>query len=306
MWMKTEELRGHGESIEMTKEQMDEYVKCSQDIFHFADYFYILSDDGEVPIKLREYQERIVKMLIGKYYDKNGDIRNNRIIMMGRQCGKTTIATLYILWYALFNGDKTIAVLANKEDQAKEIMLRIRSAILKLPLWLQQGINPDRGGWSKESIGFDNGSKIFCAASGSSAIRGKSVDLMLVDEFAFLPEEDAKDFIKSVFPTQSGRKDAMMILISTPHGMNEFYNIWMKAISGASSYVPAKIQWYEIPGRDEAWKKRMIRDFGPQMFAQEYACLAGNEKITIKSQEGIEITDKISKLFELWIDGFLK
>ena len=216
------------------------------------------------------------------------------------------LVLVYILWYALFNGDKTIAVLANKEDQAKEIMLRIRSAILKLPLWLQQGINPDRGGWSKESIGFDNGTKIFCAASGSSAIRGKSVDLMLVDEFAFLPEEEAKDFIKSVFPTQSGRKDAMMILISTPHGMNEFYNIWMKAISGASSYVPAKIQWYEIPGRDEAWKKRMIRDFGIQMFQQEYACLTGEHKITVRTEEGIELTEPISKLYELWMDGFLR
>ena len=114
MWMKTAELRGHNEEIEITKEQMDEYVKCSNDIFYFSKYFYILSDEGEVPIKLREYQDRIVKMLVAKYYDKNNDIRNNRIIMMGRQCGKTTIATLYILWYALFNNDKTIAVLANK------------------------------------------------------------------------------------------------------------------------------------------------------------------------------------------------
>lgn len=306
MWMKTEELRGHNELIEMTKEQMDEYIKCSQDIFYFSKYFYILSDDGECPINLREYQERIVKMLVSKYYDKDGMIRNNRIIMMGRQCGKTTIATLYILWYALFNNDKTIAVLANKEDQAKEIMLRIRSAVLKLPLWLQQGINPDRGGWSKESIGFDNGSKIFCAASGSSAIRGKSVDLMLVDEFAFLPEEDAKDFIKSVFPTQSARKDAMMILISTPHGMNEFYNIWVKAAANISSYVAAKIQWYEIPGRDEAWKKRIIRDFGIQMFQQEYACLTGDEKITVRSEEGIELTDTLANLYELWQEGFLR
>ena len=151
MWQKTAELRGHLEEIEITKEQMDEYVKCSKDIFYFSKYFYILSDEGEVPIKLREYQDRIVKMLVAKYYDKNNDIRNNRIIMMGRQCGKTTIATLYILWYALFNNDKTIAVLANKEDQAKEIMLRIRSAILKLPLWLQQGINPDRGGWPRRN-----------------------------------------------------------------------------------------------------------------------------------------------------------
>lgn len=290
----------------MTKEQMDEYIKCSQDIFHFAKYFYILTDDGEEPIQLREYQIRILKMFTAKYYDKNGDIRPHRIVMQGRQTGKTTIATLYITWYALFNNDKTIAILANKEDQAKEIMLRIRSAILKLPLWLQQGINPDKGGWSKESIGLDNGCRLFCAPSGSSAIRGKSVDLMLVDEFAHLPPEEADDFMKSVFPAQSGRKNARMILISTPKGMNAFYDIWQKAVTGNSGFVPAKIQWNEIPGRDEAWKRRIIRDFGLQMFAQEYACLGPDEKITIRSEEGIEITDKISKLYELWQDGFLR
>ena len=306
MWQKTEELRGHLEPVEMTKEQMDEYIKCSKDIFHFSKYFYINTDDGEAPIQLREYQIRVLKTFVAKYYDADGVIKNNRICLMGRQCGKTTLATLYILWYALFHNDKTIAVLANKEDQAKEIMLRIRSAILKLPMWLQQGINPDKGGWSKESVGFDNGTKIFCAASGSSAIRGKTVDLMLVDEFAFLPPEDAQDFIKSVFPTQSARKDGRMILISTPNGMNEFYNIWMGAISGRTSYVPAKIQWWEIPGRDEAWKKRIIRDFGPKLFAQEYACLGADEKITVRSEEGIELTDTIAHLYELWQDGFLR
>ena len=308
MFNKSAELRGHGETIEMTKEQMDEYIKCSKDIFYFCKYFYIIQDKkGAAPIELREYQERIVKMFIAEYHDKEGNLRNNRIITLGRQGGKTTICTLYILWYALFNKDKEIAVLANKEQQAKEIMQRIRAAVLKLPLWLQPGINPDRGGWSKESIGFDNGCKIFCAASGSSAIRGRTVDLMLVDEFAFLPPEDADDFIKSVFPTQSSRSDAMLILISTPHGMNQFYNIWQKAIAGINSFVPAKVQWYEIPGRDEAFKQKMIRDLGIQTFQQEYACITGDEMITVKDEvSGIELTDKISSIYELWQDGFLK
>ena len=317
MWQKTAELRGHNEVIEMSPDEMQEYIKCATDIFHFSKYFYILTGEGERPIELREYQVRLVKMLTGKYYFKNEDgtdvvnangeksERNNRIIMMGRQTGKTTLATLYILWYALFNKDKTIAVLANKESQALEIMLRIRSAILKLPLWLQQGINPDRGGWSKGTIGFDNGSKIFAAASSSSSIRGKSVDFMLVDEFAFLPENDANDFMMSVFPTQSSRKESRLILISTPHGMNHFYKIWQKAIAGLNTFVPAKVQWNEVEGRDEDWKNRMIRDVGPQFFAQEYACLYGDEKVTIKVDVpdgglSYEYTDKIENIYKMW------
>ena len=95
MWQKTAELRGHNEVIEMSQDEMQEYIKCATDIFHFSKYFYILTGEGERPIELREYQVRLVKMLTGKYYFKNEDgtdvvnaigeksERNNRIIMMG-------------------------------------------------------------------------------------------------------------------------------------------------------------------------------------------------------------------------------
>lgn len=69
-------LRGTGEVIEMTEEQMQEWLKCSQDIFHFSTYFYINADGGSRPIVLRPYQEKIVKTLIA-----NVPYKNNRIIM---------------------------------------------------------------------------------------------------------------------------------------------------------------------------------------------------------------------------------
>ena len=79
MFQKNVDLRGHLQTVEMSKEEMDEYVKCSRDIFYFSKYFYILTDEGEAPIQLREYQERIIRCIVGKYYDKEGVIRNNRI-----------------------------------------------------------------------------------------------------------------------------------------------------------------------------------------------------------------------------------
>src|SRR5574344_642770 len=281
-------LRGTGEHCEMTQEEMKEWLKCSQDIFHFATYFYINAADGMHPIQLRPYQDKIVQTLIANVPNKN-----NRIIMQGRQTGKTTIATLYLTWLALFRQNKTIAVLANKEAQAIEIMSRIKDAYVNLPLWLQQGINKDVGGWTKGSIGLDNGTKIFAAASSSSSIRGKTVDYMLVDEFAHLEPGIADTFMMSVFPTQSSRKDARLILISTPFGMNHFYDIWQKAVQGVGSFLAAKVQWYEIEGRDEAWKERIIRDTNPQFFAQEYACLNKDEKIKIKyCNNEVELTIK--------------
>lgn len=180
--------------------------------------------------------------------------------------------------------------MANKEQQALEIMARIKDAYVKLPLWLQQGINKDVGGWSKGCIGMDNGTKIFAAASSSSSIRGKTVDYMLVDEFAHLDPNIAENFMMSVFPTQASRTDSKLILISTPKGMNHFYDIWVKAVNGQNSFIPCKVQWNEIEGRDDEWRERMIKDNGIIYFNQEYACLHGNEPIEIQHPDGtIEI-----------------
>lgn len=290
MFQGADNIRGHKEKVEMTPEQVEEYAKCQNDIFHFAKYFYILTPKGSRPIPLREYQIREIKTLCAKVEGKN-----NRIIMQGRQSGKTTIATLYLTWKALFEEDKTIAILANKLAQALEIMARIRDAYIRLPLWLQQGIDPQRGGWSKSCIGLDNGTKIFAAASSSSSIRGKSVNYMLVDEFAHLDDSIAEDFIQSVMPVQTSDPDAELILISTPNGMNHFADIWQKAVAGENSYIPCKVQWWEIEGRDEAWKARVIRDYGVKHFAQEYACCDGDQLVKVR-RDGIELKIGLKEL----------
>lgn len=290
MFQGADNIRGHKEKVEMTPEQVEEYAKCQNDIFHFAKYFYILTPKGSRPIPLREYQIREIQTLCAKVEGKN-----NRIIMQGRQSGKTTIATLYLTWKALFEEDKTIAILANKLAQALEIMARIRDAYIRLPLWLQQGIDPQRGGWSKSCIGLDNGTKIFAAASSSSSIRGKSVNYMLVDEFAHLDDSIAEDFIQSVMPVQTSDPDAELILISTPCGMNHFADIWQKAVAGENSYIPCKVQWWEIEGRDEAWKARVIRDYGVKHFAQEYACCDGDQLVKVR-RDGIELKISLKEL----------
>ena len=251
MFFNNEKLRGAGETVPMSEEEIKEYLKCKQNIFHFSKYFTIIGPAGEEKMKLRDYQEKIVKVICAKIPEKN-----NRIIMMGRQTGKTTIATLYILWYALFHKSKTIAVLANKASQAEEILLRIKNAYIELPMWLQQGLVK----WNNGEISMENKTKIFCGASSSSSVRGKSIDLLLVDEFAFIDDNMATKFMQSVFPTQAAKKDAMMMLISTPKGMNHFYDIWTKAVAGKNSFIPCKVQWYEVEGRDEKWLQKQIQD----------------------------------------------
>lgn len=267
MYQGKETLRGQGEKVSMSKKRLEEYIKCSEDIIYFAEkYFHIVSiDKGKIKIPLYEYQRRMLKAFLHPKNDKRFVIVNTP-----RQSGKTTVATIYLLHYILFNSDKTVAILANKEKTSREILKRIKMAYIELPLWLQQGISEDAGGWCKNTLGLENGTSVLASSTASDAIRGMSISLLYLDEFAHVPHNVADDFMSSVYPTISSGKTSKIIIVSTPLGLNHFYHLWKGAIRGTNSYMPIKIHWNEIPGRTNKWKKETIADIGPQRFLQEY------------------------------------
>lgn len=245
--------------IEFTPEMVEEYMKCSNDIIYFAEkYVQIVHiDRGLIPIEMYDYQKDIIhKFVNGRW----------TIVCTSRQAGKTTAAVLIILHYALFNGHKTTALLANKGDSAREILDRIKIAYQALPSWLQQGVVE----WNKGSVEFENGSKILAAASSSSAIRGKSISLLYIDETAFVENWD--EFFASVYPTISSGNTSKILLTSTPNGLNHFYKTWIGAIEGRNGYQHILVPWQAVPGRDQKWKDETLQamDGDLQKFAQEY------------------------------------
>ena len=194
--------------------------------------------------------------------------RRNHIVIAPRQCGKTTIIAIYALWYMIFNPDKSVAIMSYKLDAAKEILYKIREIYCNLPEFIKPAATIN----NNKILKFENNSYIIAAACSSNAIKGRAVDLLIADEAAFIRKPDFDDLLKSVFPTQVSRRNAQMILISTPHGIDHgFYEIWKHAINGENSFVPSKIRWDCVPYRNEEWKERMIRDYGQAFFEQEYA-----------------------------------
>lgn len=286
MFMGDENLRGAGEKILMTPEQMEILVKCSQDIFEFVKYFYICTPKGFEPMPLRDYQERMIRGLMCEIPEKP-----HRIVMVGRQAGKTTIATLILTWWALFNKDKSIFMLAQVKGQALEALSRIRDAYQKLPMWMQQGVVK----WSSDTIELENGCKLRASAN----VRGKTIDYLFIDEYAHIPNKEAEAFNSSTLPALASRPDARMIIVSTPLGMNHFYDMWQKSINNQNNILPIKIQWYDIPGRDEAWKKQMIALTSEKQFAQEFECLDGDTEVEVCDDNGFEKKMSLKELYEL-------
>ena len=147
--------------------------------------------------------------------------------------------TAYLIHQAIFRDNINIAILANKRETSFELMQKLQTSYENLPKWLQQGVLA----WNKGSIELENGSRITASSTSSSAVRGFSYNIVMLDEFAFVPTNVAEDFFSSVYPTISSGKSTKVIIVSTPNGMNHFYKLWNDAEKGRNSYRPTEAHW---------------------------------------------------------------
>ena len=252
-------VKRDGVNQQWSTELIQEYAKCMHDPEYFTEkYIKVISlDKGLVPFNLYQYQRNMF-----------AEFNTNRfnIVLACRQSGKSISACAYLLWYALFHSEKTIVILANKGDTAREMLSRITLMLENIPFFLQPGAKA----LNKGSIEFSNHSRILARATSGSSIRGLSVNLLYLDEFAFV--ERATEFYTSTYPVIAAGTETKVIITSTANGIgNTFHKIWEGAIQGVSDFKPFRVDWWDVPGRDEAWKKQTIANTSQLQFDQEFA-----------------------------------
>ena len=252
--------KGHTQS-RFSKKQIEEVLKCLDDPKYFIEtYLKIVTiDKGLVPFQMYDFQ----RGMVDTFHDNRFTI-----CKLPRQSGKSTIIVSYLLHYVLFNDNVNVAILANKSSTARDLLGRLQLAYEHLPKWMQQGVL----NWNKGSIELENGSRIVAASTSSSAVRGSTFNIIFLDEFAYVPNNIAEEFFSSVYPTISSGKSSKVMIVSTPHGMNMFYKMWMDATSKRNDYAPIEVHWSEVPGRDEAWKEQTIRNTSEAQFQTEFEC----------------------------------
>jgi hypothetical protein len=145
------------------------------------------------------------------------------------------------------------------------MLTRVTLALENLPLFLQPGCRA----LNKGSIEFSNNSRIIASATSGSSIRGMSVNLLFLDEFAFV--ERANEFYTSTYPVVSAGKDTKVIITSTANGIgNTFHKIWEGAVQKTNEYKAFTVNWWDVPGRNEEWKKQTIANTSQLQFDQEF------------------------------------
>lgn len=252
-------LRRAFTAIAMSQHEVDEYKKCVADPVYFTKkYMKIVAlGKGIVPFDLYDFQEEMVRTFQSKRFV---------ICKIPRQSGKSITTIAFLLHTILFSENYNIAILAHKGAAANGLLGRLKLAYENLPTWLQQGIIE----WNKGNIELENGSKIGAFATSADGLRSGSYDIILLDEFAFVPNNIAEEFFTSTYPVITAGTNTKIIIVSTPKGMNHFYTMWTKAEQGKSDYYPISVHWSAVPGRDERWKEETIRNTSDEQFQQEF------------------------------------
>jgi hypothetical protein len=166
--------------------------------------------------------------------------------------------------------------------------------------------------YNKQSIEFDNGSRIVAQTTTPTTGRGMSLSLLYADEFAFVEPNIATEFWTSISPTLATGGKA--IITSTPNSdEDQFAQIWKEANKkfdengdeqevGRNGFFPFRAHWSEHPDRDQAWADTEKSRIGEERFRREHECefLIFDEtlinSITLAGMEGVDPIMKMGQV----------
>lgn len=284
-----------------TEHEIAELLKCQDPITgpaYFINNFFFIQHPtkGKMQYKAYTYQEKLLESYHSHRFSVN---------MLGRQMGKTTTAVGYLLWYAMFVDNSTILIAAHKYTGAQEIMQRLRYGYESCPDFIRAGVTS----YNKQSIEFENGSRIVAQTTTETTGRGMSISLLYCDEFAYVAPNIATDFWTSISPTLATGGKA--IITSTPNSDEDtFAQIWNEANKrfdefgnetevGRNGFAPYLAIWDEHPDRDETWANAERSRVGEERFRREHQCefLVFDETlINSISLSNLEGTDPVMKM----------
>lgn len=166
-----------------------------------------------------------------------------------------------------------------------------------LPNYLKPGVKE----YGKTGVTFANGSSIGISTTTSTAARGDTASILMIDEAAFIDPHFMDEFWKSVIPIVSSGKNTKIFMVSTPNGTgNKYYEIYSGAEKDANGWKAERIDWWDVPGRGEKWRKQMVAALGSdEAFQQEFGNCVGSSSNLCLNINNIEKRITINQLYSL-------
>ena len=200
--------------INLSDIHIQEIKKCSEDIDYFKNnYVQFRTKSGIGFPDHREYQEKFIHSL--------NDENDHYLVVFPRQAGKSATTAVWLTWLFLFKEQINIGICANRGSTATDFLANVKNIFSLLPIWFQQGIKV----WNVKRIEGENGTRILTDATSGDSFRGSTMNVVVVDEAAYVAATKWESFVDSVLPSQSSLAWKKTIFISTPNGLNHFYSM---------------------------------------------------------------------------------
>jgi hypothetical protein len=261
--IKDARLRKANLAFKYSTEELDVINSCINDKIFFGNNFISLKDanEGWQRIQLRDYQEN----LLNRYTQNRWNI-----IMFPRQSGKTTTTIIEIVYFLTFNIDKDCVVIAQSEKTVQEILAKIKQAFHSMPFFMMPGFVS----FTKKSVHLDNGCRLSIGVASESVVQGYSLDLLYIDEFAYIRDNVVGKFWNNIYPTLINNMKSRCIITSTPNGRNQFHTLWVNAINGINTFSPYRIYWTDVPRiqSHEEFKNETIKNVGHEGWEMGFEC----------------------------------
>ncbi len=183
-----------------------------------------------------------------------------KILCCGRQAGKSTVAAILAIHKALTQAGSTVLVVAPGERQAKLLFSKAAG------LYKRAGYPLAAHSERRTGLELSNGSVIEALPAVERTTRGYSVDLLIVDEAAGVPDMDYHGILPALIATQGEQ-----VLLSTPRGKRGFFHeLWHSGTE--PDWQRVMVRSDEV-GRIRSEDLEVFRHTMPeQFFRQEFYC----------------------------------
>ena len=260
----------------------------------------IMTDKGPSVVKYVSISKVKVSMC-----DVSVDHPYHRYYTNGILSHNSTTTAIFCLWSVLFRNDRNALILSKSGPAGQDLIKKIKDMYLYLPYHLKLGTLK----WNQSEIAFDNNSTISTEAFSPTAGLGKTINFLILDEFAWCPPNDVELFYNNILPTVTADTSSNICIMSTQNGFNLFYKLWHAAETGKSMYAPFKVDWWQVPQwdpenhiwkkRDNAWKVMMVGVLGSEeAFYYQYGTQFSASDKCLVSRECLGKIRDLTYLFE--------
>ena len=183
---------------------------------------------------------------------------SRKILCCGRQTGKTTVSGLLAAHKALTQPGSVVLIVAPVEKQAKWLFRKVKA------IYRQAG--SPYGAPSDRLTGLElgNGSIIEAMPAVERTTRGPSVDLLIVEEAAGVPDMDYYGILPTLIATRGEQ-----VLLSSPRGKRGFFHDIYHSDADWLRVMVRSDEVRRIRGQDlDVFRNTMPEQF----FQQEFFC----------------------------------